>query len=418
MLTFTFLSKLILHGYMSLKKESLSLREAQKLVLLSQRLPTSKLVGSAQDATLSSIEHLGYVQIDTISVIERAHHHTLYNRNSRYKSAHLEELIADKKVFEYWAHAASYLPMTDYRFTLPRKQAIASGKQKHWYKRDTKLMKSVAERIKTEGPLMAKDFDKKGKKHGEWKTAPTKQALENLFMEGKLMISKRVNFHKVYDLTERVLPSSLNTTTPTDDEYGRFLVKKYLRANGLGKLTEMTYLIKNTKPLVSHALKNMLADGEIEQIHVGDNMYYILPKSYELLNKPLTRKKLNILSPFDNLLIQRKRTSEIFGFDYLLECYVPQHKRIHGYFTLPILWDGKLVARMDSKVDRKKKVLHIHQLTLEPSLKKTEAFADALSTELQPFMKFNECSSVVLHGIEPPNLKFEFLCKFQSLDFL
>ena len=390
---------------MSLKKESLSVREAQKLVLLSQRLPTQKVVGSAQEATLSAIEHLGYVQIDTISVIERAHHHTLYNRNSRYKSAHIQELIADKKVFEYWAHAASYLPMTDYRFTLPRKQAIASGKQKHWYKRDTKLMKSVAERIKAEGPLMAKDFDKKGKKHGEWKTAPTKQALENLFMEGELMISKRVNFHKVYDLTERVLPSSLNTTTPTDDEYGRFLVKKYLQANGLGKLTEMTYLIKNTKPLVTQALKNMLADGEIEQIRVADNEYYILPESLELLSKPLARKKLNILSPFDNLLIQRKRTSDIFEFDYLLECYVPQQKRKFGYFTLPILWDGKLVARMDSKADRKEKVLNINQLTLEPGLKKTEAFAVAFNKELQSFLKFNDCQGVRFHKTIPSNFQ-------------
>ena len=400
---------------MSLKKESLSVREAQKLVLLSQRLPTQKVVGSAQEATLSAIEHLGYVQIDTISVIERAHHHTLYNRNSRYKSAHIQELIADKKVFEYWAHAASYLPMTDYRFTLPRKQAIASGKQKHWYKRDTKLMKSVAERIKAEGPLMAKDFDKKGKKHGEWKTAPTKQALENLFMEGELMISKRVNFHKVYDLTERVLPSSLNTTTPTDDEYGRFLVKKYLQANGLGKLTEMTYLIKNTKPLVTQALKNMLADGEIEQIRVADNEYYILPESLELLSKPLARKKLNILSPFDNLLIQRKRTSDIFEFDYLLECYVPQQKRKFGYFTLPILWDGKLVARMDSKADRKEKVLNINQLTLEPGLKKTEAFAVAFNKELQSFLKFNNCRGVRFHKTIPSNFQQEFESSYPHL---
>ncbi|MBU2946673.1 winged helix-turn-helix domain-containing protein [Zobellia uliginosa] len=392
---------------MSLKKESLSLREAQKLVLLSQLLPTPKVVGSAQDATLSAIEHLGYIQIDTISVIERAHHHTLYNRNSRYKSAHLEELIADKKVFEYWAHAASYLPMTDYRFTLPRKQAIASGKQKHWYKRDVQLMQSVAERIKAEGPLMAKDFNKKGKKHGEWKTAPTKQALENLFMEGELMISKRVNFHKVYDLTERVLPSSLNTTTPTDDEYGKFLVKKYLRANGLGKLTEMTYLIKNTKPLVTNALDTMLKTGEIELVNVSNTAYYVLPEALKLLNQPLARKKLKILSPFDNLLIQRKRMTDLFNFDYTLECYVPQHKRKHGYFSLPILWDGKLVARMDSKADRKEKVLYIHQLTLEPSLRKTEAFADALGRELQSFMEFNACNSIQLHRTIPSSFKFE-----------
>jgi uncharacterized protein YcaQ len=400
---------------MSLKIENLSLQEAQKLVLLSQRLPAPKLVGTARNATLSAIEHLGYIQIDTISVIERAHHHTLYNRNPGYKSAHIQELIADKKVYEYWAHAASFLPMVDYRFSLPRKHAIASGKQKHWFKQDLKLMNLVTARIKAEGPLMAKDFDKKGVKFGEWKTAPTKQALANLFMQGDLMITKRVNFHKVYDVTERVLPSTINTTTPTQEEYGRFLITNYLRANGLGKLIEITYLLKNTKTLVTETLKQMLVHGEIVQVRAADSDYYVLPESLELLNKPLARKKLHILSPFDNLLIQRKRTSAIFGFDYLLECYVPVHKRKFGYFSLPILWNGKLVARMDSKADRKDKVFHIHELTLEASLKNTEEFAAALHKELQLFLKFNKCTAVRLHKTSPTSFQEYFEQSYPDL---
>lgn len=400
---------------MSLRIENLSLREVQKLVLLSQRLPASKFVGTARNATLTAIEHLGYIQIDTISVIERAHHHTLYNRNPSYQAAHIQELIADKKVYEYWAHAASFLPMVDFRFSLPRKHAIASGKQKHWFKQDAKLMDLVTGRIKAEGPLMAKDFDKKGIKFGEWKTAPTKQALENLFMQGELMITKRVNFHKVYDLTERVLPSSINTTTPTQEEYGRFLITNYLRANGVGTLQEMTYLLKHTKAIVTGALKQMLVHGEIAQLRVADSDYYVLPESLELLNKPLSRKKLHILSPFDNLLIQRKRTSAIFGFDYLLECYIPQHKRKYGYFSLPILWNGKLVARMDSKVDRKKEIFHIHQLTLEASLKNKEKFAAALNKELKSFLMFNKCTAVRLHTTSPSSFQEYFEQSYPEL---
>ncbi|WFO16564.1 winged helix DNA-binding domain-containing protein [Cellulophaga baltica 4] len=400
---------------MSLRIENLSLREVQKLVLLSQRLPASKFVGTARNATLTAIEHLGYIQIDTISVIERAHHHTLYNRNPSYQAAHIQELIADKKVYEYWSHAASFLPMVDFRFSLPRKHAIASGKQKHWFKQDAKLMDLVTARIKAEGPLMAKDFDKKGIKFGEWKTAPTKQALENLFMQGELMITKRVNFHKVYDLTERVLPSSINTTTPTQEEYGRFLITNYLRANGVGTLQEMTYLLKHTKAIVTGALKQMLVHGEIAQVRVADSDYYVLPESLELLNKPLSRKKLHILSPFDNLLIQRKRTSAIFGFDYFLECYVPQHKRKYGYFSLPILWNGKLVARMDSKVDRKKEIFHIHQLTLEASLKNTEKFAAALNKELKLFLMFNKCTAVRLHTTSPSSFQEYFEQSYPEL---
>ena len=175
--------------------DSLSIQQARKLVLLSQRLPPARQAGSAIAATLSAVEHLGYVQIDTISVVQRAHHHTLWNRNPRYKISHLDQLLEDKQVFEYWSHAAAYLPMRDYRFSLFRKQAIANGDQNHWYERDEPLMKSVLKRIATEGPLMAKDFEHTGqKKIGEWTSKPAKRALECLFMQGELMVSYRVNF--------------------------------------------------------------------------------------------------------------------------------------------------------------------------------------------------------------------------------
>ena len=219
--------------------ESLSIQESQKLVLLSQRLPPAKQTSNALDATLSAIEHLGYIQIDTISAIQRAHHHTLWNRNPSYQNSHLDQLVASKQVFEYWSHAASYLPMCDFRYSLFRKQAILDGKGNHWYKRDDKLMKSVLKRIADEGPLMAKDFDSKGKKIGEWRTKPTKQALENLYMQGDLMISSRHNFHKVYDLTERVIPKGIDTTLPSHEEYIRFLIFRYLQSNGLGQASEI-----------------------------------------------------------------------------------------------------------------------------------------------------------------------------------
>ena len=392
---------------MTRNTESLSILQARKLVLLSQRVPPVKQAGKALDATLSAIEHLGYIQIDTISAIHRAHHHTLWNRNPQYLTSHLDELMIDKKIFEYWSHAAAYLPLRDYRYCLPRKQAIASGEENHWYHRNEKLMKSVLKRIESEGPLMAKDFENTGGKIGEWQTKPVKQALENLFMHGELMISQRVNFHKVYDLSERVLPDHVDTSMPKTEEYARFLVKRYLQANGLGKATEMTYLLKNTKAAVSSVLQEMLSNGELAEVTVRGNNYYVLPASLELLNKSLVRSKLKILSPFDNLLIQRKRILELFGFDYQLECYVPASKRKFGYFALPVLWDGKLVARMDCKADRKKSHMHIHHLALESGLEKTEAFALALRKELVPFLKFNECTSLTIHRSNPPSFKHE-----------
>jgi uncharacterized protein YcaQ len=385
--------------------ESLSIQQARKLVLLSQRLPPAKQTGGALAATLSAIEHLGYVQIDTISAIQRAHHHTLWNRNPRYKAAHLNQLMLDKQIFEYWSHAAAYLPMGDYRYSLPRKQAIANGDQNHWYERDERLMKSVLKRIAAEGPLMAKDFEHTGKKTGEWASKPAKRALETLYMQGELMVPCRINFHKVYDLTERVLPEGIDITLPTSEEYARFLIARYLRANGLGQSAEIAYLLKNTKPLVSTTLQDMVANGELHQISVDGHRYHALPASLELLSKPLARSKLKILSPFDNLLIQRNRMQRLFGFDYQVECYVPEAKRRYGYFSLPVLWDGKLAARMDCKAERKKARLHIHHLALEPWLVKTDAFFGALQKELASFLQFNDCCQFRLHRTSPAHVK-------------
>jgi len=386
-------------------KDTLSIPQARKLVLHSQGLPAIKQGGMAIDATLSAIERLGYIQIDTISVIQRAHHHTLWARNPRYQAGHLDQLVADKQVFEYWSHAAAYLPMRDYRFSLIRKQALIKGELKHWYERDEKLMTSVLKRISNEGPLMAKDFEHTGRKGVDWMSKPAKRALEYLFMQGELMIPSRNNFHKVYDLTERVLPSDIDVSIPTQDEYARFLITQYLKSNGLGLLNEMIYLLKNIKALVSATLQDMLSGGEVIQIKLGDNYYYALPESLELLNKPLSRSKLKILSPFDNLLIQRKRMKALFDFDYQIECYVPETKRQYGYFSLPILWDGKLVARMDCKAARKESLLHIKNLVLESGLRKTDAFALALSQELKAFMEFNACTRVQLHRTSPGDFK-------------
>ena len=382
---------------MTRQPESISIKEARKIVLLSQKVIPSAPKGKAIDATLEALDHIGYAQIDTISVIQRAHHHTLWNRNPRYQSSHLDKLIQERRAFEYWSHAAAYLPMSDYRYSLPKKQRIKNKEERHWYNRKDSLINEVLDRIKSEGPLMAKDFEGDGRKKTVWEHKPNKQALEYLFMQGDLMISSRKNFHKVYDLTERVLPSSIDTSMPTHKEYARFLIIKYLRANGIGRSTEITYLLKNIKPFVIEALSEMTNSEELFQIVVNGQTYYALPDSLDILNTPLRRSKLKILSPFDNLLIQRKRTKELFDFDYLLECYVPRPKRKYGYFVLPILWNGNLVARMDCKADRKEGVLHIYSIYLENKLKALDGFSHALSKELISFMKFNKCQRIEVH---------------------
>ena len=382
-------------------KNSLSIQEARKLVLLSQRLPSSKFVGPAPAATLSAIEHLGYIQIDTLSVIQRAHHHTIWNRHPRYQASQLDRLLADKRVFEYWSHAAAYLPMRDFRFSLPRKRAMACGDQEHWYARDAKLEQLVMKRIHDEGPLMARDFEGNSRRRGDWHAKPAKRTLENLFMQGKLMSPRRVNFQKVYDLTQRVLPQGIDLSMPSRQLHARFLITRYLRANGLGQPAECCYLLKDTRSSVAEALAEMVLGGEVKAIRVEGDLYHALPASLEQLNHRLTSSPLKILSPFDNLVIQRKRIKKLFGFDYQIECYRPAAKRRYGYFTLPLLWNGRLVARMDCKASRKESLMHLHHLVLEPWMTRTDGFLQALSRALRGFMKFNQCHRLRIHKTSP-----------------
>ncbi|MEM9481757.1 MAG: crosslink repair DNA glycosylase YcaQ family protein, partial [Verrucomicrobiota bacterium] len=291
-------------------------------------------------------------------------------------------------------------------FSLPRKNALARREQEHWFERDAKMEKAVLERITAEGPLLARDFEHGGrKKAGEWRAKPAKRALENLFMQGDLMCARRINFQKVYDLTERVLPSGTNTKEPGEEEYARHLVVRFLQANGLGRAAEVAYLRAGRKRGVARVMEEMESAGEINRVRVGEQDYFILPESLNLLGKRLTRGRVKILSPFDNLVIQRKRMQALFDFDYLIECYLPASKRRHGYFSLPILWDGRLAARMDCKVERKKAVFHIQHLALEPWLVKIEAFLAALEKELVAFVKFNRCDHLQVHRTSPSNLR-------------
>ncbi len=372
----------------------LSRAQAQKLILLCQWLPSK-----GGNSSLDIFEQLGYVQIDTISVVQRAHHHILWSRNSNYHPSQLDNLLAERKIFEYWSHAASYLPMRDYRYSLPRKLAIKTGELHHWFKKDEQLMARILQRIEDEGPLMAKDFESQQKQKHVWGSKPTKQALECLYMQGDLMIRERKKFHKVYDITNRVLPDNIDTRIPSPKEYAHFLIIRYLKANGLGTLAQITYLLKNTKSEVQSRLNELVQQQKIVIVKVQQSTYFSLPDYINLLQRRLNRKQAKILSPFDNLLIQRKRTQTLFNFDYLLECYVPESKRRFGYFSLPILWDGRLVAQVDCKVDKSSASLIVKNLVVESKLKHNDAFFSALEHELIEFSNFNNCQQHTIRKI-------------------
>lgn len=376
---------------------TLSIEQARKIVLLSQGIHHSGQFGRGKNATCKAIEMLGYVQIDSISVVERAHHHSLWNRVSNYQGDHLSQLVQDKQVFEYWAHAAAYLPMKDYRYSLPRKQAFAGGDE-HWFAKDAKVANQVMQRITEQGPLQAKDFDDKANKNkGWWDWKPAKKALEQLFMEGELMVVKRQGFQKVYDLTERVLPADIDTSTPSVTEYVDYLVTRYLKANGIAKAQNIGYLLKGQQAAIRLHCQQMVNQQQLISVQVANQDYFALPGVTDLLHNKLSRSKVKILSPFDNLLIQRGRTKELFNYDYQIECYVPANKRKYGYFSLPLLWGQTFAGRMDVKMDRKHGVLQLLNLHIETQ--KIEDFLQALKPALASFQAFNNATSLELNKV-------------------
>lgn len=378
--------------------ETLSPREARRLVLQRQGLVSRREFGSGTQATLDAIEHLGYVQIDTLSVVARAHLHTLWNRVAAFKSADLDTLQEQGRIFEHWAHALAILPISHYRYSLPMMQRIAAG-EVHWYKKNPKQTAKVLKRIREEGPLAARDF-KDGKSGGEmWSRSPSKQALEQLFMEGELMIPRRINFQKVYDLRERVLPSGTDVSMPAPDELCRHLIRTFLHAQGLGQIGEMSYLRKGLGRQMAQTVANMVEEGELLEVAVAGQSYYCQRETMEGLDTARSQPGLRVLSPFDNAVIQRKRLATLFGYDYQIECYVPKAKRRYGYFCLPILRGNRFVARLDAKADRKSGVFHVLNLYLEQGSGKRESLLRALRQELQRFARFDGCEKIEFHAI-------------------
>ncbi len=376
---------------------ALSALEARRLALISQGLHAARPFGTGRDAVLRCIEQLGYVQIDTISVISRSHHHTFWTRVPSYSAEQLDGLQREGRILEYWAHAAAYLPMKDYRFCLPYMHAVANG-QRHWRKPDRKAMQTVLERIRNEGPLMARDFDapKGDSQPWGWNWKPAKIALEQLFIEGKLIASHRIGFQKVYDLPERVLPADIDTRMPTAAEFQEYLIRTAIRAHGLVAEPEISYLRKGMKAGVKARLQQMVADGEVLPVNVGEEKqrYYTTAESLEKLAGGRVARNVHLLSPFDNAVIQRRRIRQLFGSDYQLECFVPAPKRQFGYYCLPILYGTEIVGRLDPKADQRSGELTVRALYLEKPVGNEDDLARKLAARLRTVAAFNRCERV------------------------
>jgi uncharacterized protein YcaQ len=384
----------------------LTLSQARHLALHTQLY---KFSGHKDKAgALEAIKTIGYVQIDTISVIERAHHHTLYNRVQNYHPDMLTELLnTDKAIWEFWGHAASYLPMEDYAFYKYRMHTFPNG---GWEKKLWDTHKDLAEfvisRITNEGPLSSKDFEdpRQNKVYEAWGNAkPAKLMLELLMWKGDLIVSARNKFQRVYDLTERVIPNYKEIKAPPVDKRAEFMVNRAILAHGIVSESDINkHLPIANKEAVALALQKLIKADLVQSLQIEGlaDTYYT---SAELLAESISDKpfdnRVRLLSPFDNAVIMRPRLKQLFDFEYTIECYVTPAKRIYGYWSCPILYKDNFVGRLDPKADRKTKLLTVHSIYIDKKVWKQAAFQKEFTKELERFAAFNGCTDFSINKI-------------------
>ncbi|MBV1787522.1 winged helix DNA-binding domain-containing protein [Marinobacterium sp. D7] len=370
-------------------------QQMRRLALARQGLASPQPFGSGCQAVLRAIEHLGYVQIDALSVVERAHHHTLWARVADYAPAQLNQLLGERRIFEYWSHAAAYLPMRDYRFALPRMNAIRNGTHPYFSNVDARLMREILARVRGEGELHTRALSgSRSDKGSWWNWGPGRRALDKLFMQGDLMVSERNGMQKVYDLAERVLPTGVDLREPTRHEYAAYLLDGTVRAHGLVTFKQVMHL--NRDKALKAAMRDLLTERiDAGQLTAVENK--ALPDSYidtRLLNPPSSEiqpGRVQLLSPFDNAVIHRDRLNRLFGFDYRLECYLPATKRVYGYFCLPILLGDRFIGRIDCKARRAEQRFEVLSLHIEDSTVDKTELAPLLDEAIREFAKFNGC---------------------------
>jgi hypothetical protein len=320
------------------------------------------------------------VQLDSINVLERAHYLTLWSRFGPYDRARLDRLVYRRRLlFEYWAHAACLVPTS----ALPWwRRAMVDYRVRHtgwsdWIRRNSRTLRRVRETIARNGPMANADFEgrRDGGAAGWWNWKPVTHALHYLWMTGALGIHSRRHFHKRFDLLERSLPEALGVEPVSPEEFRRWHVERALHAMGAATVTDLAGYL--TFPRFGAggrrpALLAMRERGEVSEIAVeGSSLPWLvltrdLPALRRAARRPAPSRGTTLLSPFDSLLWYRQRVTRLFGFDYRIEVYTPGPKRVHGYYTLPILHDGHLVGRVDAKAHRAEGRLEVRGVHFEP----------------------------------------------------
>jgi uncharacterized protein len=341
----------------------ISPERARAIWINAQRLNAPEPFGAGPEAVARAVAHLGYVQIDTINVIERCHHHILYNRIPAYRRADLERAQAEAKtVFEYWTHALAYIATADFRFFAGEMKRQRKDPD-HWYADvAAKDVRKVVRRVRTEGALTIADIKDDvliDKDHPWASRKPSKRALQAAFFRGELVISRREGMLKTYELTERHFGWERLPKPASAAEITRYRLERALRSQGIVNLAPVGLgamgVRAETRALIEREVRTRRLVPVIFAGGAGE--HWARPEALEAEIAPPALT--HILSPFDPLIIQRKRTAAFFGYEHLFEAYLPKAKRKLGYFTLPVLSGDEIVAALDLKADRQKSELLI-----------------------------------------------------------
>ena len=388
-----------------------SVEAARELLLAAQGLGAVSKRATKEDVR-GIIRRMGVLQIDSISVIARSPYLVLWSRLGSYEPKWLDELLAEGALFEYWSHAACFIPIEDYG--LYRRFMIEGGeKTRSWMQAHHEEIEHVMERVSENGPVRAAEFARTdGKAGGWWEWKPEKRALEHLFAAGELMISRRENFHRVYDLRERVLANALpdweDALAPNEQEVRRALALKTVRALGVALARWVPDYFRTPKKGVSGLLEELADEGSLLRARIEDEPAYLHPDNAglaeEILSGGLRSSVTTLLSPFDPVVWDRARALELFGFEYKIEVYTPAARRRYGYYSLPILHSGSLVGRLDAKAHRKQGTFEVKSIHLEPDTLVNDDLVSELAYALRDCAGWHGTPEVLVRRSDPSEL--------------
>lgn len=391
----------------------LSPRAAQTLMLAVMGLDRAPKKRATKASTLGAIRQMEVLQIDTIHVVARSPYLVLWSRLGDYEPRWLEQLLAERALFETWSHEACFVPIEEYplyrRLMLDAKKGWKSSPG--WIESNRQQVDAMVAYIREHGPVRSADFTRTdGRKGTWWDWKPEKLTLEHMHSTGMLMIAARENFHRVYDLRERVLPDWDDARTPDYATVQRTLALKAVRALGIATPRWAADYFRTPKTEAAPLLDRLAADGEVLRVSIDGikDPAYVHPDHQTVL-KAAGKGKLEptlttLLSPFDPLVWDRARASALFGFDYRIECYTPAPKRRYGYFTLPILNRGRLVGRLDPKAHRADGVFEVKAVHLEPGVKATAQLVDDLAETLVRIAVWHKTPRIVVRASDPAPL--------------